>query len=88
MGDVPRLHARVVEGDLQRRDDRVEVRAGRDLGDDAAEHRVLGGARSEALAQQDPVRDDPEAGLVAGGLDPEDDRRAGGGHRSSDIGSE
>ncbi len=84
-GDRDRGHVRRPDpGRGQRavhgRDHRLQVGPGGDLGDHAAEAGVLlhrggdlvgqqgrGGARLEA--------DDPDPGLVAGGLDPEDDHR-------------
>ena len=86
VGHVAELHAGVGQGELQGGDGGLEVGAGGDLGDDAAERGVLGGARGEALSEQHPLGDEAEARLVAGRLDAEDDR--GPGHFSSVIGLE
>ncbi|GAA1293185.1 hypothetical protein GCM10009590_22970 [Brachybacterium alimentarium] len=88
MGDLVEADAGVLQGDLQGGDRSVEMRAGGDLGDHSSELGVLGRAGGEALAQQDALGDEAEAGLVAGGLDPQDDRSDGTGHRRSDIGFE
>src|SRR5699024_8978724 len=76
----------IVEGDAQGGDGGFEVGPSRDLGDDSPELGVLRGARGQSLPQQAAVADQPETGLVAGGLDAADDGR--GGRRRIDIGAE
>ena len=51
---------------------RLEVGAAGDLGHDAAEARVLVDAAGDGVGEQGVAADDADAGLVAGGLDAED----------------
>ena len=58
---------------VEHRDDRADVLAGRQLGDDAAVRGVHLDLRSDDAGEQvTPVFDDADGGLVAGGLDAED----------------
>ncbi|GAA4958062.1 hypothetical protein GCM10023205_20730 [Yinghuangia aomiensis] len=50
------------------------MRAGGDLGHDTAEPGVLVHARRDRLPEHDPVPDQPDPGLVARRLDPENHR--------------
>ena len=72
--DVVRRDAGRLAGPLDGRDHRLEVRPAGDLGHDAAEPGVLVDAARDRVGQQRVAADDPDAGLVAGGLDAEDER--------------
>ena len=69
-----RRHAGVGERPVHRRHHRLEVRPGGDLGDDAAEALVLGHRRGQRVGQQGVPAHEPDAGLVAGRLEPQDQR--------------
>src|SRR5690625_5778574 len=75
VGDVVNLDTGIEEGDAKGGDGGFEVGPSRDLGDDSPELGVLRGARGQSLPQQAAVADQPETGLVAGGLDAEDEDR-------------
>ena len=78
-GDVARAHPGRRQRPVHGRNHRLQVRPGGHLGHDAAEARVLVDRRGDLVGEQlHPARvverDDADAGLVAGGLDPQDDR--------------
>ena len=64
-------------GPLDRRHHRLEVGARGDLGHDAAEARVLLDRRGHGVGQQRLPADDADPGLVARGLDAQDERLVG-----------
>jgi hypothetical protein len=71
--DVGQAHAGLDQRLVHRGQHQLEVGPGRDLGDHAAEGRVqlrLGG--HDVGAQRQPILDDADGGLVAGGLDAQD----------------
>ena len=78
--DLVQAHAGGLAGALQRRDHRLEVRAAGHLRHHAAEAGVLLDAAGDGVGEQRVAADDPDAGLVARGLDPQDQWF---GHRSS-----
>ena len=81
--DVVQLDAGGLAGPLDRRHHRLEVRPAGDLGHDAAEPGVLVDAAGDRVGQQRVAAHDPDAGLVAGRLDAEDERGVGHGrHRA------
>ena len=65
--------AGLAAGALDRRHHRLEVRAARDLGHDAAEAGVLLDAARDGVDEQRLAADDADTGLVAGRLDAEDE---------------
>ena len=69
-------HAGLVQRLPEGGHERVEVGAGGDLGDHAAEADVFVHGGGHGVGQQGGPPDDPDAGLVAGGLDAEDQRLA------------
>ena len=72
--DVVEPDAGGLAGALDGRHHRLEVGPAGDLGHDAAEARVLLDAARDRVGEQRVAADDPDAGLVAGGLDAEDQR--------------
>ena len=76
--DVVRADAGGLAGPLDRRHHRLEVGPAGDLGHDAAEARVLVDAAGDRVGEQGVAADDADAGLVAGGLDAEDQGLAHG----------
>ena len=72
--DVRERHSRLREGLLEGGDERVEVGAGGDLGDHAAEADVFVHGGRDGVRQQGGSPDDADAGFVAGGLDAEHER--------------
>ena len=72
--DVGEPDAGGLAGALDRRHHRLEVRPAGDLRHHAAEAGVLVDAAGDRVGEQRVPADDPDAGLVAGGLDPEDQR--------------
>ena len=83
--DVGELDARRVAGATQRRDQRLEVRAARDLGHDATEAGVQIHRTRNRVGEQRRAAHEADACLVARTLDAEDEGFAGGGeaHRVS-----
>ena len=70
----PRRHAGGLAGPLDGRHHRLQVRPRRHLGHDAAEPGVLLDRGGDRVGEQGVAADDADAGLVAGGLDAEDQR--------------
>ena len=66
-----------VQGAADRGHEGLEVGAGGDLRDHAAEAHVLLDGGGDLVGQQGGAADDPDAGLVARGLDAEDERLRG-----------
>jgi hypothetical protein len=63
----------LIQGPLDGRHHRLQMRPGGDFGDDAAEARVLVDAGGDRVGEERGAADDADAGLVAGGLDTEDE---------------
>ncbi|CAM5360367.1 hypothetical protein STENM327S_08652 [Streptomyces tendae] len=61
-------------GPLMRRNHRLQVGAARHLRNDTAEAGVLVDAGGDGVGQQGGAAHDTDAGLVAGGLDPQHER--------------
>ena len=73
--DLVEAHPGFGERGVDRGLQRLEVRAGGDLGDHAAVTGVLVHAGGDRVAEQLTAADDPDAGLVAAGLDAEHEGR-------------
>ena len=80
--EVVEAHAGVVAGPLDRGNHGLEVGPAGDLGDDAAEAGVLVDTARDGVDEERLPAHDPDPGLVAGGLDAEDQRLVGG-HRTA-----
>jgi hypothetical protein len=80
--DLTRTDARGGERAVEGRDHRLQVRPAGHLGHDAAEPGVLLDAGGDGVGEQLAAADQPDARLVAGGLDAEHQR---GGHHASAL---
>ena len=80
--DVVQPDAGGLAGPLDGRHHRLEVGPAGDLGHDAAEAGVLLDAAGDRVGEQRVPADDADTGLVAGGLDAEDQRLVGHAGRS------
>ena len=81
--EVGQTHPGLAAGALDGGDHGLEVGPGRDLGHHAAEAGVLVDAARDRVDEQRAAAHDPDAGLVARGLEPEDERLVGAGHAGS-----
>ena len=72
--DLAQVDLGVLAGARQRREHRLEVGAGSDLGDDAAEAGMQVDRGGDLVGEQLGAADDPHAGLVAARLDAEHER--------------
>ena len=77
--DIVQRHPCLVQGLLQRGYEGVQVRTGSDLRNDAAKTDMLIHRRGHRVGQQGGAPDNPDAGFVAGGLDPQHERLDGAG---------
>src|SRR6185312_12948371 len=74
--DVVQSHPGLAERRLDHRGGQLQVVAGGDLGDDAAEARVGGGLRGDHVGEDAPAVEHGGAGVVAGRLDGEEQASA------------
>ncbi|OPZ49002.1 MAG: hypothetical protein BWY91_03136 [bacterium ADurb.BinA028] len=72
--DVAQGHSRIAAGALERGNHGLKVSPRGDLGDDPAKAGMLVDRTGHGVDQQGAPPDDPDPGLVAGRLDPQDER--------------